>query len=83
MQLLKNNGDLKLRIEGYTDNVGQAAANQALSEKRARAVVAWLVTHEVASGRLSAKGFGAANPVGDNTTEDGRAKNRRVELVKM
>ena len=83
VQLLKNNGDLKLRIEGYTDNVGQAAANQALSEKRARAVVAWLVTHEVASGRLSAKGFGAANPVGDNTTEDGRAKNRRVELAKM
>jgi OmpA-OmpF porin, OOP family len=83
VQLLKDNGDLKLRIEGYTDNVGQAAANQALSEKRAQAVVAWLVAHDVASARLSGKGFGPANPVGDNTTEDGRAKNRRVELVKM
>jgi outer membrane protein OmpA-like peptidoglycan-associated protein len=83
VQLLKDNGDLKLRIEGYTDNVGQATANQALSEKRAQAVVAWLVAHDVASARLSAKGFGPANPVGDNTTEDGRAKNRRVELVKI
>ena len=83
MQLLRDNADLKLRVEGYTDNVGQAAANQALSERRAQAVVAWLVGHGVAGSRLTARGLGAANAVADNATEDGRAKNRRVELVKM
>ena len=82
-QLLTEHPDLKLRIEGYTDNVGQGAANQALSEKRAQAVVAWLVGHGVNAARLTAKGLGAANPVADNASEEGRAKNRRVELVKM
>lgn len=83
VQLLMDNPDLKLRIEGYTDNVGQPAANQSLSEKRAQAVMSWLTMHGVAATRLAAKGLGAANPVADNATEDGRAKNRRVELVKM
>jgi outer membrane protein OmpA-like peptidoglycan-associated protein len=82
-KLLTDTPDLKLRIEGYTDNVGQAAANQALSERRAQAVVTWLTSHGVAAARLAAKGLGAANPVADNSSEDGRAKNRRVELVKM
>ena len=83
VKLLQQNPDLKLRIEGHTDNQGAAAANQALSEKRAQAVVAWLTGHGVAAGRLMAKGFGAAKPVADNSTEEGRAKNRRVELAKM
>ena len=83
VKLLETSPDLKLRVEGYTDNVGQAVANQALSEKRAQAVVAWLTSHGVAATRLAAKGLGQANPVADNSTEDGRAKNRRVELVKM
>jgi outer membrane protein OmpA-like peptidoglycan-associated protein len=82
-QLLAEHSDWKLRIEGYTDNVGQAAANQALSEKRAQAVVSWLAAHSVDPSRLNSKGMGAANPVADNSSEDGRAKNRRVELVKM
>ena len=83
VQLLKDSPDLKLRVEGYTDNVGQAAANQTLSEARAQAVMAWLVGHGVQAARLAAKGFGPANPVADNTTDEGRAKNRRVELSKM
>ena len=83
VKLLGDNADLKLRVEGYTDNQGVAAANLALSEKRAQAVVAWLGAHGVDASRLSAKGFGQANPVADNTTDDGRAKNRRVELAKM
>jgi outer membrane protein OmpA-like peptidoglycan-associated protein len=83
VQLLMDNPDLKLRVEGYTDNVGQAAANQALSERRAQAVVAWLTARGVPATRLAAKGLGAANPVADNSTDEGRAKNRRVELVKM
>lgn len=82
-KLLADSPDLKLRIEGYTDNVGQAAANQGLSERRAQAVVAWLTGRGVQAARLAAKGLGAANPVADNSTDEGRAKNRRVELVKM
>ncbi len=83
MQLLQQNADLKLRVEGHTDSQGNAAANQALSEKRAQAVVAWLTGKGIGASRLAAKGFGATKPVADNGTEDGRAKNRRVELVKM
>jgi OmpA-OmpF porin, OOP family len=82
-KLLQENPDLKLRVEGHTDNQGAAAANQALSEKRAQAVVAWLVAHGVTASRLTAKGLGQAAPVADNSTPDGRAKNRRVELVKQ
>ena len=83
VQLLNDNPTLKLRVEGHTDNQGPAAANQSLSEKRAKAVVAWLSSHGAAASRLTAKGFGASKPVADNTSEDGRAKNRRVELAKQ
>lgn len=83
VKLLQNDASLKLRVEGHTDNVGAAAANQALSEKRAQAVVAWLTGHGVAASRLVAKGFGATKPVADNGTDEGKAKNRRVELAKM
>lgn len=82
-KLLQQNADLKLRVEGHTDTQGSAAANQILSEKRAQAVVVWLTTHNVPAGRLSAKGLGQTQPVADNSSEDGRAKNRRVELVKQ
>jgi len=83
VKLLQQNPGLKLRVEGHTDNQGNAAANQTLSEKRAQAVVAWLTGKGITASRLSAKGFGATKPVADNATEDGRAKNRRVELVKI
>jgi len=82
-KMLQQNSDVKVRIEGHTDNVGSAAANQTLSEKRAQAVVAWLSSHGIEGSRLQAKGWGASKPVDDNATEDGRAKNRRVELVKI
>jgi len=82
-KLLRQNADLKLRVEGHTDNQGDVAANQTLSEKRAQAGVSWLTGHDVAAGRLSAKGLGQTQPVADNASEDGRAKNRRVELVKQ
>jgi outer membrane protein OmpA-like peptidoglycan-associated protein len=83
VKLMQQNPDLKLRVEGHTDTKGVPSANQALSEKRAQAVVAWLTAHGIAAARLSAKGFGQDKPVADNSTEDGRAKNRRVELVKQ
>lgn len=83
VKLMQGTPSLKLRIEGYTDNAGNASANQVLSDKRAQSVVAWLSAHGVDKSRLAAKGFGQNNPVADNNTDDGRAKNRRVELVKM
>jgi outer membrane protein OmpA-like peptidoglycan-associated protein len=83
VKLLQENSELKLRVEGHTDNQGNAAANQALSERRAQAVVAWLTGHGIAASRLTAKGLGQSVPVADNSTPDGRTKNRRVELVKQ
>lgn len=82
-ELLDSRPDLKLRVEGHTDNVGTRASNQTLSEARAAAVVAWLTAHGIDKSRLTAQGFADTKPVEDNATEDGRAKNRRVELVKM
>jgi outer membrane protein OmpA-like peptidoglycan-associated protein len=82
-KMLQQNPDIKVSVEGHTDNVGSATSNQTLSEKRAQAVVAWLKSHGIDASRLSAKGWGSSKPVDDNTTEDGRAKNRRVELVKI
>jgi OmpA-OmpF porin, OOP family len=73
---------LQLEVAGHTDNVGTAEANQKLSEDRAKAVVAALNTRGVAANRLTAKGHGQSSPIADNRTEEGRAKNRRVELVK-
>jgi outer membrane protein OmpA-like peptidoglycan-associated protein len=70
-----------LRIEGHTDAVGIDAANQRLSEQRAAAVVAALVTRGVPSARLSAAGFGSARSVASNATDAGRARNRRVSVV--
>lgn len=80
---LQQNPALKLRVEGHTDNQGAPAANQILSQKRAQAVVARLTSQGVAASRLTAQGFGASKPVADNSTDEGRAKNRRVELVKQ
>jgi outer membrane protein OmpA-like peptidoglycan-associated protein len=73
---------MKISIEGHTDNVGAAAANKTLSDNRARSVMNAVVGGGIAANRLSAAGFGADKPIADNRSEDGRAKNRRVELVK-
>jgi len=82
--MLKAHPDLKLAIEGHTDNVGQPAANKTLSEKRAAAVKQYLVgTFGIDAGRLTTAGYGDTKPVGPNTTPEGRQNNRRVELVKM
>ena len=82
--MLQQHPDLTLTIEGHTDNVGDAAANQTLSDQRAAAVKQYLVAnYQIADARLATKGFGATKPVAPNTTNDGRAQNRRVELVKM
>lgn len=80
--LLAGNPGLNLQIEGHTDNVGSADSNKRLSEQRAKAVVNLLVQKGVAPSRLSAAGYGLDKPIADNSSEEGRAKNRRVELVK-
>jgi len=82
--MLNEHGDLKLAIEGHTDNVGAAAGNQTLSEKRAAAVRQYLIDkYSIDGARLVAKGLGATKPVTSNDTPEGRQNNRRVELVKM
>ena len=82
--MLTAHPELKLTIEGHTDNVGDAQSNQALSERRATAVKQYLITmSHVDAARLSAKGYGATKPIAPNTTAEGRQENRRVELVKM
>jgi OOP family OmpA-OmpF porin len=68
----------KMRIEGHTDNVGKAADNQTLSEKRAMSVARWLVGKGIDCKRLVAVGFGQDKPMAPNDTEEGRAQNRRV-----
>jgi len=80
--LLNGHEDLKLSIEGHTDNVGTPAANKTLSEQRAKAVMAAVIKGGVAAARLSAVGWGQEKPIADNRGEEGRAKNRRVEIVK-
>jgi len=77
---LKENPGVRVQVAGYTDSTGADAYNQGLSERRANAVLGYLSSHGVDSSRLTAVGFGQANPVADNKTADGRAQNRRVEL---
>lgn len=67
-------------VYGYTDSTGSIAYNQRLSEQRAQAVANYLVGHGVAASRIRSQGFGVGNPVASNDTEDGRARNRRVEI---
>ncbi|MEN6601131.1 MAG: OmpA family protein [Bryobacteraceae bacterium] len=82
-KLFQSDPALKLEVGGHTDNVGSPESNQKLSEARARSVVAAIVKQGIAAERMTAKGYGQTKPVADNRTEEGRAKNRRVELVKL
>jgi outer membrane protein OmpA-like peptidoglycan-associated protein len=81
---MKKYGDLKILIEGHTDNVGSAASNLTLSDQRAAAVKAALVAdYGIAEDRITTKGMGDTKPAVPNTTPVGRAQNRRVEIVKQ
>jgi OOP family OmpA-OmpF porin len=82
LKLLNNRPDWKMKIEGHTDSTGTKAGNQTLSQRRADAVVAWLVKNGIVPTRLTAVGLGDTRPIADNSTDEGRARNRRVELVK-
>ncbi|MCD6178427.1 MAG: OmpA family protein [Bacteroidales bacterium] len=78
---LKNNPNLKIEIQGHTDNIGSIADNQVLSEKRAKAVFDYLILLGVDASRLTFKGFGESNPVESNKTAFGRSQNRRTVFV--
>jgi OOP family OmpA-OmpF porin len=78
--VLNNNPGLSVEIQGYTDSTGDEAYNMQLSQKRAESVMEYLVSRGIDPGRLSAKGYGPANPVAPNDTSEGRARNRRVEF---
>ncbi|HEX3157235.1 MAG TPA: OmpA family protein [Gemmatimonadaceae bacterium] len=82
VDMLNEHADLSLTIEGHTDDVGNAAANQTLSEKRAAAVKAYLVAQGIAAARLESQGLGSTKPAVAGTTPEARQQNRRVELVK-
>ena len=83
VQLMNENPDLKFSVEGHTDSTGNAASNQTLSEARSKAIVAKLVEMGIAADRLTSSGKGQTTPIADNATDEGRAKNRRVEFVKI
>jgi outer membrane protein OmpA-like peptidoglycan-associated protein len=82
-KLMTDNPGLKFSVEGHTDNTGSAATNQTLSDARSKAVVDKLVEMGVAKDRLQSAGKGQTSPIADNSTDEGRAKNRRVEFVKV
>jgi OmpA-OmpF porin, OOP family len=79
--MLQQYPDLKVVVEGHTDARGKPKYNQALSERRARAVADVLIEQGVAANRITVHGYGESRPVADNKTEAGRAKNRRVDIV--
>ena len=82
VQMMTSGSGLKISVEGHTDNVGSPKSNQTLSDERAKAVVSAIGAQGIDARRLSALGHGQDKPIADNKTEEGRAKNRRVELVK-
>lgn len=79
--LMATNPSLKIEIQGHTDNVGGDPYNQTLSKARAHAVMTWLIAHNVSAARMTAAGYGKIRPVADNYTDEGRMKNRRVEIA--
>ena len=83
LRTLQENPEITLQIQGHTDNQGKAQLNRELSQRRADTVKAWLVEHGVEAARLEAKGFGPDKPLVDNGTADGRARNRRIEFLRL
>lgn len=83
VEMMNQAKDIKLSIEGHTDSDGSSELNLKLSEQRAKAVVDAIVKGGIGKSRLSSTGFGEEKPIADNNTEEGKAKNRRVELIKQ
>lgn len=82
-KMLQANSAWAMLVAGHTDNVGGSDMNLALSRQRAESVLAWLAAHGIEKTRLVPAGFGDTRPVSPNTDDEGRQKNRRVDLVKL
>ena len=80
LETLKANPEMRIEIRGFTDSVGSKAYNMGLSKRRADSVKSFFVSEGVAADRITTEGFGPANPVADNSTKEGQAENRRVEV---
>ena len=78
--VLKKRPDIRVEVAAYTDSRGKSLYNLELSKKRAKSVMGYLLAHGIDAARVSSQGYGEANPVADNATREGRAKNRRVEF---
>ena len=78
---LEENPDIRIKIDGYTDFIGSEGYNLELSVKRAKAIKNYLVDRGVKSSNISIEGYGKQNPIANNATAAGRAKNRRVEFI--
>lgn len=83
VEYLEHKPDARIRISGHTDNVGNPRRNQQLSEARARAVRQYLIEHGIDGGRVEAVGFGDTQPQAPNDSEEGRARNRRIEAIEL
>ena len=81
LDLMRTNPKLSIEIAGHTDNVGSETYNKRLSNERAKSVVNWLMEHSIDKSRMVSKGYGFAKPIETNSTEEGRAKNRRTEFT--
>ncbi|MCG6657041.1 OmpA family protein [Halomonas campisalis] len=81
VRTLRENPEIRVRIEGHTDSIGSAQYNEGLSQRRADSVKAYLVSQGIAENRLMTRGYGEARPVATNETDEGRARNRRVEIL--
>jgi uncharacterized repeat protein (TIGR01451 family) len=82
-KILLENTDIRIQINGYTDNTGNASANRKMSLNRAKEVASYLIAKGISPDRLLPQGFGPAKPIASNKTEEGRSKNRRVEFAPM
>ena len=80
VEYMQHKPEIKVDINGHTDNVGKEQANKILSQQRADAVKYFLISKGIAENRINTQGFGASQPIADNSTEEGRQKNRRTEL---
>jgi OmpA-OmpF porin, OOP family len=80
---LKSQPDVKIRVEVHTDNLEGPKTSQAITDKRAMVIMDWLAAQGIDKARMTGHGFGSEKPVADNDSEDGRAKNRRVEIVRV
>ena len=80
LKFLNQNTTVRMEISGHTDNTGTLKYNTKLSQDRAQAVVNWLVDHGIDAYRFDVKGYAFTQPIADNSTPEGREKNRRVEF---